>query len=186
MMAIEVMEMLKKASWLVAAVAICAANAASAADKTPGLTAGERIFAEDMADGGLMEVKLGALAEQKAGNQAVKDFAARMVKDHTAAGDELKALATAKGIELPKDLSKHSKAMLNKLSAKSGAAFDKDYMQHMLVDHRKDLALLRIKHSDPDLQAWQNKVLPVVEEHFKLAQETSKKVVNPKVSSKSK
>jgi putative membrane protein len=137
-----------------------------------------------MAEGGLMEVKLGELAQQKAANQAVKDFAARMVKDHSQANEELKALAAAKGVQLPGDLGKDSKGMLTKLSSKTGAAFDKDYMQHMLVDHKKDIVMLKIKHSDADLQAWQNKTLPVVEEHFKIAQDTHKQVINAKASAK--
>jgi putative membrane protein len=184
MLAIEVKEMSTKFNWLLAAVAVCSINAASAADTAPGLTAGERIFAERMAEGGLMEVKLGELAQQKAANQAVKDFGARMVKDHSQANEELKALATAKGVQLPTDLGKDSKAMFTKISSKTGDAFDKDYMQHMLVDHRKDLVMLKIKHSDADLQAWQNKTLSVVEEHFKIAQDTNKQLMNSKASAK--
>jgi putative membrane protein len=176
MLAIEVKEMSTKFNWLLAAVAVCSINAASAADTAPGLTAGERIFAERMAEGGLMEVKLGELAQQKAANQAVKDY--------SQANEELKALATAKGVQLPTDLGKDSKAMFTKISSKTGDAFDKDYMQHMLVDHRKDLVMLKIKHSDADLQAWQNKTLSVVEEHFKIAQDTNKQLMNSKASAK--
>jgi putative membrane protein len=178
--------MSKNVRWLVAAVAICTANAAVAADTTAGLTAGEKIYVERMAEGGLMEVKLGELAQQKAANQAVKDFAARMVKDHTQANDELKALVSAKGVQLPAELGKDAKAHFDKLSKTSGAAFDKAYMQHMLVDHRKDTAMLKIKHADQDLQAWQNKTLPVVQEHFKLAQDTNKQVMNAKTTGSGK
>lgn len=48
----------------------------------------------------MSEVELGQLAQQKGTNPAVKDFGVMMVKDHSAANDKLKALATTKQVEL--------------------------------------------------------------------------------------
>lgn len=58
-------------------------------------------FAVNAANGGMAEVALGDLAQQKASNAEVKSFAATMVKDHSKANEELKALAAAKNITLP-------------------------------------------------------------------------------------
>ncbi len=49
----------------------------------------------------MAEVEAGNLARQKSNNAKVKDFAAMMVKDHTAANDTLKSLAASKNITLP-------------------------------------------------------------------------------------
>src|SRR5688572_8398179 len=58
-------------------------------------------FAVKAASGGMMEVQLGELAQQKASSQRVKDFGAMMVRDHSKANDELKSLAGMKNITLP-------------------------------------------------------------------------------------
>lgn len=170
--------MLKKLSWIPVATIVLSLGTPNvlAADSTPGLTAGEKIYVQNMAEGGIMEVKLGELAQKNASSQAVKDFGTRMVEDHTKAGEALKALAEKKGMTWSTDLSKSAKAELDMLSKKSGAAFDKAYMGHMLVDHKKDTALLKVKHKDADLQAWQAQTLPVVEGHLKLALDTNKQI----------
>src|SRR5690606_24918424 len=58
-------------------------------------------FLMKAADGGLAEVQAGKLGEEKATHNQVKKFAALMVKDHTAANDEIKALATKLNISIP-------------------------------------------------------------------------------------
>ena len=62
-------------------------------------------FMIKVADVGMTEVKLGQMAQDKAISQRVKDFGAMMVKDHTAAGDELKTMARQKNVTLPETMS---------------------------------------------------------------------------------
>src|SRR4051794_20016014 len=61
-------------------------------------------FVKKAAQGGLMEVKLGEIASQKAKRDDVKQFGAQMVKDHSKANEELKAVASQKGIALSDQL----------------------------------------------------------------------------------
>ena len=53
-------------------------------------------FAMKAANGGMMEVELGRMAQEKGMSKDVKEFGAMMVADHSKANDELKTLATAK------------------------------------------------------------------------------------------
>jgi putative membrane protein len=140
-------------------------------------------FARKAAMDGLAEVELGNMAQQKAANEQVKQFGARMVQDHTKANDELKQLASSKGIDLPTALdSKHKKDM-DKLGTLSGAKFDKAYMSHMVDDHKKAVSEFKKQAKsgkDADLKAFASKTLPTLEEHLKMAQSTNDAVKKSK------
>ena len=61
--------------------------------------ANDTVFAKKAAQGGMAEVKLGQLAQQKGTADSVKKFGARMVEDHGKAGDELKQAASQENID---------------------------------------------------------------------------------------
>src|SRR5260221_6945215 len=89
-------------------------------------------FAVQAANGGMMEVEAGKLAQGKAINERVKNFGAMMVKDHSEANDKLKNLASSLNIALPDSLGNDAKNEMEKLSKKQGKAFDKVYVDMML------------------------------------------------------
>jgi putative membrane protein len=133
------------------------------------VTKSDARFAVDAADGGMAEVALGQLAEQKAVGQPVKDFGTMMVKDHSKANDQLKELAQKKGISLPKSLSDENQKLKNDLSAKSGESFDKAYVKAMIKDHKDDIkkfdeATRNVK--DTDLRYFFVNTLPVLKMHL--------------------
>src|SRR5581483_6292960 len=97
-------------------------------------------FAKKAAEGGLTEVELGQLATQKASDPAVKAFGQRMVDDHTKANDQLKTIAAQENIQLPTEPNAKDQAEKARLAKLSGAAFDKAYINHMVMDHKKDIA----------------------------------------------
>lgn len=138
-------------------------SSASAVDKD------DAKFAVAAANGGMAEVELGALAQEKAGNAKVKDFGSMMVKDHSKANDEMKALAKSKGITLPDSIDSKEKKVKSDLSAKSGADFDKAYVSNMIDDHKEDIkefedAAKNVK--DPELKAFAVKTLPTLKMHL--------------------
>ncbi len=96
-------------------------------------------FLSKAAAGGMLEVQLGQLAQQKAASQRVKDFGLMMVRDHTKGNDELKALATHQGIAIPQTISNEGQKHLDELGKKNGKDFDKDYMDLMESDHKEDI-----------------------------------------------
>ena len=58
----------------------------------------DRLFAALAAQGGMAEVELGKVAQQKSGNDAVTAFAKRMVDDHGKSNARLAELAKQAGI----------------------------------------------------------------------------------------
>jgi putative membrane protein len=130
-------------------------------------------FYRDAAEGGIAEVAMGNLAQQKAESASVKEFGARMVKDHSAANEKLKALAQSKNITLPANPSVAEMEAKAKLQALSGQSFDKTYIKGMLQDHQQDIAVFRQEASsgrDPDARAFASATLPTLEAHLKMIQ----------------
>lgn len=138
------------------------------------LSAADKKFVREAAQGGLAEVELGKLATEKASNDEVKKFGQHMVDDHTKAGDELKEVASSKGIQIAQQLSAKDKLTKERLSKLSGEQFDKAYMADMVKDHTQDVAdFERESRSgvNPDVKDFSAKTLPTLKDHLRQARE---------------
>jgi putative membrane protein len=136
-------------------------------------------FVTKAASGGMMEVELGKVAQQKAQNQRVKDFGSMMVTDHTQANDELKSIVSSKNGSVPSAMMPEHQKHVDELNNKTGAAFDKSYMKMMLEDHKKDVAEFKKtseKSTDADIKNFAAKTLPVLQKHL-----DSAKAINSKM-----
>lgn len=125
-------------------------------------------FAVKASNGGMMEVEMGKLAQEKALNPRVKAFATMMVNDHSKANDELKALAAQKNITLPAELSTDTKDHIDKLAKKTGKDFDKSYIDMMVEDHDKDVKEFEKAGdnvTDEALKTWARNTLPTLKAH---------------------
>ncbi|MGB3065316.1 DUF4142 domain-containing protein [Sphingobacterium thalpophilum] len=126
-------------------------------------------FVTEAANGGMAEVELGELAQQKAQHADVKAFGEMMVKDHSKANDELKTLAQSKNITLPAAVSSEQQKVKDDLSKKSGADFDEAYIDEMIKDHEKDIKLFEDASknlADAELKAFVDKTLPTLRSHL--------------------
>ncbi|WP_448700853.1 DUF4142 domain-containing protein [Mucilaginibacter sp. AW1-3] len=126
-------------------------------------------FAVNAADGGMAEVMLGKLAQEKSSNAQIKEFGGMMVTDHSKANDELKALAKSKNIALPLVVSADKQKAYDDLNKKTGADFDKAYVSAMIDGHKSTEKLMKDESKngkDPDLEAFAAKVLPTVQAHL--------------------
>jgi len=130
---------------------------------------GDSKFATDAANGGLAEVAVAKVAEQKAINPKVKAFAEMMVKDHSKANEELMGIAKIKNITLPAEPSEDKQKELADLSAKSTTDFDKAYVDAMVDGHKKTITLFEDAAKnckDADLKAFATNTLPVIKGHL--------------------
>jgi putative membrane protein len=134
----------------------------------------DRVFVHAAAIGGMAEVELGNLAQQKAQNEAVKDFGRRMVEDHKQANDRLISLAKAAGIAVPDKLDQEHQAMRDRLQAMNGTEFDLAYLQGQVADHQKTAQLLEYEIGSGQqiaLKDFASEILPTVLQHLRSAQD---------------
>lgn len=127
----------------------------------------DKTFMKKAAKGGMMEVAMGQVAEQKGQSEDVKSFGKKMVTEHGKANDELKSIASKKGVELP-----------NKEHTAKWTS-DKAYMDAMVKDHEKDLAEFKEEASsgsDPDVKKFADDTAKMIQEHLDLAKETQGKL----------
>ena len=150
--------------------------ASSAAKDT--LNQEDKTFVKEAASGGIAEVQLSKLA-QKSENAEVKSFADRMVRDHTAANEQLTAIAGSLGVELPKALDSEHDRIREKLQTLHGKAFDEQYVHAMVEDHNKAVKLFQQQERtghNAELKQFAQKTLPTLEEHQKMALQLSQKL----------
>jgi putative membrane protein len=135
----------------------------------------DRKFAMTAAAGGMAEVETARLALTKASSDAVKQYAQKMIDDHTAANAELMQIASTKNLTLPTAPDAKHRAMMAKMEKLSGAAFDREYV--MMAGHKDHQAMEKLfrdestRGRDADLKAFAAKTLPVVQQHLQMARD---------------
>jgi putative membrane protein len=131
-----------------------AENRPAATGQSPAATAGGVLrdspqeWVERAARANMAEIELGKLAEQRAENPQVKQFARMMVDEHTKALNELKEIASRDKIQMPAALDDDAQDTAKDLGEKRGMDFDKAYMERMIDDHQKTLDLVQDKADD--------------------------------------
>ncbi len=136
-------------------------------------------FAKDAATGGMMEVQLGNIAVKNSATQSVKDFGKMMVDDHTNINNQLKDLSAKKMVNLPTTVTDKQQKEIDELSKKTGAAFDKDYVNMMIDDHKKDIDAFKKagnKLTDKDFKSFITNSLPTLQKHLDAIEAIKKKM----------
>ena len=113
-------------------------SAIGTAGRADGVSAGDKDFVKDVSAMNMAEIELSQTAVQKSASPDVQKFAQMMVDDHTGAGDKLRTVASQHQIETAPQIDEKHRDLRDKLAAKQGLDFDKDYMDAM-VDGHNDL-----------------------------------------------
>ena len=127
-------------------------------------------YMTESAHGLVSELKLGAMAEQRAGDEGVKNFGKQMVADHGKDLQGLQQLARQKQVKLPDTLNDDQSKEAAKLEKLSGKDFDREYVKYEVKDHKEDIKeqkeLIK-KTRDPELKQFASKELETVTGHKK-------------------
>lgn len=158
------------------------ANPAGLSADTPGIEAAkpasdhannqDKLFVRQAALGNRAEVELGKQAAGKASVQSVKDFAARMQKEHSSSLDALTRAGKPAKMDIPRDLDAEHQRISNELAKLSGADYDKAYLISQMQDHAKtaNLLLWHLSYGqNAALLRYSAETLPSVLEHLEHA-----------------
>jgi putative membrane protein len=138
----------------------------------------ERAFVSKALEGGEAEVELGQLAQQKSQSNDVKQFAQKMVSDHSQMTDKwLKPVAQQLGVSEPKGPSKKDKKEIAKLQGLSGEDFDREYITMMVKDHQQDLKDFKDEAQvaqDPNVKQVAEQGSNIISQHLQLIEQIAK------------
>jgi putative membrane protein len=137
----------------------------------------DKMFVSKAMQGSLAEVQLGQLTLQKSNNAQVKEFAQRMIDDHTKLNEQMKPVAQQLGVTVPDQISKGDRKTIAKLQALSGSAYDQAYIKDMVKDHKQDLNEFQMEASsgqDQTAKDAANQGSKVIAQHLQMAQQMAK------------
>ncbi|MFL5494635.1 MAG: DUF4142 domain-containing protein [Gemmatimonadales bacterium] len=143
-----------------------AAQAALASDSSFIATAGSL---------GLLQEKLGKMAQDKGSSASVKDFGKRMVDEYSQANQKLAAGAKQAAYPSPVMLRQH-REILNRFSNMGRSSFDKKYMAEMVNEHGDAVRLFQEEAKEgrvASLKQLASSLLPTVQQHLALATQTA-------------
>src|SRR5262249_41035272 len=123
-------------------------------------------------EGNLAEVEMGQLAQQKGNSDGVRSFGKTLEQDHAAANQKALAAAKEVGLTPPTEPSKKQKAEYDRMSKMSGEKFDREFVKHMVDDHKKDIKEFQqeAKKGNSASARFANDVLPDLQKHLDTAQ----------------
>lgn len=136
----------------------------------------EQEFITMAAQGNNTEIQTSQLALERSQDETIRQYAQRMIDEHTAANQQLEPLAAQRGIELPTTPSSFDTAVLEKLTQTPDAQFDQAYMDTQVNAHLKSLAVFRTgarQVAATDLQAYASTLLPSIQDHLEMASQMS-------------
>jgi len=154
---------------------VAAVPAAAQASGPPAGLAADSIFIQTAGSLGLLQAKLGVLAQKKASSPAVRDFGKRMVDEYTKANEQLAAGAKQAAYPAPLLLRQH-KQVLDRFLGMGGGSFDKNYMAEMVKQQGEAAQLFKEEAESgrvASVKQLASRMLPAVQQHFSLATQTA-------------
>lgn len=130
-----------------------------------------RSFLQDALMGNNSEIMLGNLAADRGRSEAVRDYGRTLVRDHTQARNEVIDVGRRFGIRPTREVKPEAREMRDRLASMRGREFDREFINHMVEDHRSDIDEFRDEARErhgavSDLAARQ---LPTLREHLRIA-----------------
>ena len=149
-------------------------------DRETGLTRGtDTTYIRQVIRGNFTEVSLGRLAEDRADDSAVEDFAERMVSDHNSINEQWGKLARDNDMSVGLEFRDAGKEAVERLEDLDGAEFDQAYMAEMIRHHEEELAgfqRMATSARSSEVRQLASSGMSTTQEHLALAREVGRRV----------
>lgn len=179
---------MKNTSATVSLLMLLAAGPAWAADTSSATQGGQagaeeavnqqdRQFVDAAAAGSRAEIEMGKLAEQRAGEPAVREYGLWMQTDHTIANDALDYISQRAGLHPRETLDPRDQAAMTRLQTLSGTQFDQAYVPLQVKMHEHTLALFQEQARSGEnarLKRFTAHMTPMLQVHLKEAEDLAK------------
>jgi putative membrane protein len=139
----------------------------------------EQEFVSQVAAENLMEVRLSQAAQQRSTNPSVKQFAQRMVIDHTEMQKQWMAAAKKNGLEFKAEMTPRHLQQAEQLRTPTGVAFDQAYMGLMVQNHQENVSTFQAQRNaahSADVSQLIAAAIPTLQEHLSTAQQINVQV----------
>jgi putative membrane protein len=134
----------------------------------------EKQFLDHMAKDSQGEVQLAQMAESRASNQQVKDYAKKLVQDHQNLNQQMQSFMSQNSMSMPQPMTAEQQQMKSRLQGLSGSQFDKAFIDGAVEGHQKDVSAVQ-QHiqtaQDDQVKQLLEKALPVLQQHLQMAKQ---------------
>ncbi len=131
-------------------------------------------FVKDASTLNQKEIEFGRLGQRQASNDRVREFAQKLIDDHTKAQDELTTLARTKNVQIASQLPQEHRQMVDKMNQMQGAEFDREFIKHMIQGHERAIQQFDQQSrtgEDAQLKAFAQRQLPILRSHLQTARD---------------
>lgn len=129
-------------------------------------------FIDSASASGIAEIETSRLAIQKTTSTDINSFAVEMIKDHTDANRDLKAIAAHHDLPMAPEAEILDRARKLMLQVQEGESFDIAYVANQIKTHEDAIQLFKdeAEHSaSPELKAFAIQTLPKLQMHLDMA-----------------
>jgi putative membrane protein len=130
-----------------------------------------REFLTQAQQGANAEIMLGQLAAERGRSPGVREFGQTLVEDHRQARQEVRDLGRRFGVRPTREVTPEAREERDRLAAMGGRRFDREFIRHMVDDHRKDIAEFRdeAREGHGAVSDLARRQLPTLRKHLDMA-----------------
>ena len=133
----------------------------------------DEAFALVAASSSFAQIEAARLASKATRSDDVRDYAQRVMREHTRAAGELRRIVAPRGLTLPAGPTGRHADMVTKLSGLAPGDLESAYLQRFGLDAHKEAIALFERHAaearSPELKRYAQDMLPALREHMAAA-----------------